>query len=193
MNEKDIESFYPKNKELWRKWLQKNHEKKQFIWLIYYKKSSGMPTISWSDAVDEALCFGWIDSTKKTLDEERSIQFFTRRKARSTWSKINKAKVQKLIEEGSMAAAGLKSIELAKENGSWWVLDEVEELTVPKDLEKEFRKHPGSKAYFSGLGKSVKKRILHWLVLAKRPETRQKRIEEVAELAAQQLRPKQFR
>lgn len=193
MNEKDIESFYPKNQQQWRKWLQKNHEKKQSIWLIYYKKSSGVPTISWSEAVDEALCFGWIDSTKKTLDEERSIQFFTKRKARSTWSKINKAKVQKLIEEGSMMAAGLKIIELAKENGSWSVLDEVEELTVPIDLEEEFKKHPGSKTYFLGLSKSVKKMILQWLVLAKRTETRQKRIAEIAELAAQKLKPKQFR
>lgn len=193
MNEKDIESFYPKNQQQWRKWLQKHHEKKQSVWLISYKKASGMPTVSWSDAVDEALCFGWIDSTKKPLDEERSIQFFCKRKAQSTWSKINKEKVKKLIEAGNMTPAGLKSIEIAKENGSWWVLDEVEELIIPKDLEKEFKKHPGSKAYFVSLSKSVKKMMLQWLVLAKRPETRQKRITEIAEHAGQKLKPKQFR
>lgn len=193
MSEKEIEHFYPENQQQWRKWLQKHHVKKQSIWLIYYKKASGVPTISWSEAVDEALCFGWIDSTKKTLDEKRSIQFFTKRKAQSTWSKINKAKVQRLLDEGSMAPAGLKSIELAKQNGSWSILDEVEELTIPTDLEKEFKKHAGSKAYFMSLSKSVKKMMLQWLVLAKRPETRQKRITEIAEQAGQKLKPKQFR
>ena len=146
MSEKETEHFYPENQQQWRKWLQKHHVQKQSIWLIYYKKASGIPTISWSEAVDVALCFGWIDSTRKTLDEKRSIQFFTKRKAQSTWSKINKAKVQKLMDEGSMAPAGLKSVELAKQNGSWSILDEVEELTKPKDLEKEFKKHAGSKA-----------------------------------------------
>ncbi len=192
MSEKDIDSFYPASRQQWRKWLQKHHEKKQSIWLIYYKKASGMPTISWSDAVDEALCFGWIDSTKKTLDEERSIQFFSKRKARSTWSKINKGKVKKLIEEGNMTPAGLKSIELAKENGSWSVLDEVEELTIPKDLEKAFKSHTGSKIYFLSLSKSVRKMMLQWIALAKRPETRQKRIDEIAELTGKNLKPKQF-
>jgi uncharacterized protein YdeI (YjbR/CyaY-like superfamily) len=188
-----FDSFYPENRRQWRKWLEKNHAKKQSIWLIYYKKASGVPTISWSDAVDEALCFGWIDSTKKPMDEERSIQYFTKRKAGSTWSKINKTKVQKLMEEGSMAPAGLKSIETAKQNGSWSLLDEVEELTIPNDLEKAFKTHAGSKAYFLSLSKSVKKMMLQWVVLAKRPETRQKRIDEIAELAAQNLKPKQFR
>lgn len=193
MSEKEIDSFYPEDRRQWRKWLEKHYEKKESIWLIYYKKASGIPTISWSEAVDEALCFGWIDSIKKKLDHERSIQFFSKRKARSTWSKINKAKVQKLMEEGSMTTAGLKSIEIAKQNGSWSLLDEVEELIIPKDLEKAFRAQPGSKAYFLSLTKSVKKMMLQWLVLAKRPETRQKRVDEIAELAGQKSKPKQFR
>jgi len=193
MQDKDIATFCPANRQEWRQWLQQHHNTKQSIWLIYYKKKANTATITWSDAVDEALCFGWIDSTARPVDDERFMQFFTRRKANSVWSKINKGKVQRLIDEGLMMQAGYESIEVAKQNGSWSILDDVEELKIPKDLEKAFKSQPGSKAYFVGLSKSVKKGILQWLVLAKRPETRQKRIAEIAELAGQQLKPKQFR
>lgn len=152
-----------------------------------------MPSISWSEAVDEALCFGWIDSTRKSIDGESFIQFFTKRKPKSNWSKINKGKVARLIEEGLMTEAGYKSIEIAKKNDSWTILDAVEELLVPKDLEEAFQSQPGSGDYFNDLSKSVKKMILHWVVSAKRPETREKRIAEIAELAGQRLKPKQFR
>src|SRR5690606_32773259 len=102
MPEKEIETFYPKNIQEWRKWLVKNHLKKNAVWLVMYKKAANEPSVSWSDAVDEALCFGWIDSVKKKLDEVRSIQFFSKRKPKSTWSKINKEKVKKLIETKQM-------------------------------------------------------------------------------------------
>jgi uncharacterized protein YdeI (YjbR/CyaY-like superfamily) len=193
MQKKELETFCPASQQEWRQWLKKNHKSKRSVWLVYYKKSSNTPTITYNEAVDEALCFGWIDSTKKSLDEERSMQFFCPRKPNSVWSKINKAKVLRLIEEGRMTNAGLECIEAAKANGSWVILDEVEELIIPKDLSKEFKIHPGSKEYFLTLSKSVKKMILQWLVLAKRPETRQNRIKEIAELAAQKLKPKQFR
>jgi len=193
MQEKEIETFYPASQQEWRKWLEENHDSKQSVWLVQYKKKSGVPTIGWSEAVDEALCFGWIDSTRKTLDHESFIQFFCKRKPNSVWSKINKEKVRKLISEGLMMKAGHESVEIAKQNGSWTILDDVEELTIPEDLEKGFETHPGAKDFFSGLSKSVRKSILQWLVLAKRLETRQKRIDEIAELAAQQLKPKQFR
>lgn len=192
MSQKELETFYPKSRKDWRLWLKKNHNTKQFIWLILYRKESGKPTIGWSDAVEEALCFGWIDSTRKSLDKERFIQFFTKRKPTGTWSKINKEKVKQLIADGLMTKAGLESIETAKKNGAWTILDSVEELEIPKDLTKAFKAHPGSKTYFMNLGKSVKKRMLHWLLFAKRPETRQKRITEIAELAARGLKPKQF-
>jgi uncharacterized protein YdeI (YjbR/CyaY-like superfamily) len=190
MTTKDIETFYPKSRLQWRKWLEKNHSKKQSIWLIFYKKSANAPTLTWSEAVDEALCFGWIDGTKKSIDEERSIQYFSRRKAKSVWSKINKGKVQRLIDEGLMTKAGLDSIEVAKQNGGWAILDDVEALKIPKDLAKAFKMHPGSKTFFMGLSKSVKKMILQWLILAKRPETREKRIKEIAERGAKKLKPK---
>ena len=194
MQEKEeIETFYPSTTADWREWLQENHLSKQSVWLIYYKKKSKIPSISWSEAVDEALCFGWIDSTARPIDDEKYMQFFTKRKAKSVWSKVNKDKVEKLIAVGKMSQAGFESIEKAKQNGSWTILDSVEELTIPEDLEAAFQANEGSKDFFMGLSKSVRKAILQWLVLAKQQTTRQKRINEIAELAAQKLKPKQFR
>lgn len=191
--EKETETFYPKSRAEWREWLQKNHDKKQSIWIIYYKKNSTQPTITYSEAVDEALCFGWIDSTSRPIDEEKYMQYFTRRKVKSVWSKINKEKIERLFREGIMTKAGIRSIEIAKQNGSWNILDEVEALIIPEDLEEEFQKSPTAKDYFLGLSRSDKRNILQWLVLAKRPETRQKRILEIVELAATNQKPKQFR
>lgn len=190
MNETEI--FYPTSQTDWRKWLEKNHHSKQSVWLVFYAKSSEKPSITWSEAVDMALCFGWIDSKKVKIDEETAHQFFSKRKPNSTWSKINKEKVRQLIDSGLMTQAGLDSIEIAKENGSWTILDEVEALIIPKDLEKAFRKHKGSKDYFLSLSKTVRKMMLASLVLAKRPETRQKRIDEIAIAAGQKKKPKQF-
>jgi uncharacterized protein YdeI (YjbR/CyaY-like superfamily) len=170
-----------------------NHETQQSVGLIQFKKECNVPTISWTEAVDEALCFGWIDSTRRTVDHQRFLQLFTRRKPKSVWSKINKEKVQRLTEQQLMAPAGLAAVAVAKQNGSWEILNEVETLEIPKDLEAGLNSLPGAMLFFSGLSKSVRKAILQWLVLAKRTETRQKRIREIAELAAQGLKPKQFR
>ncbi len=190
--EQEIETFYPKNQQEWRTWLQNNHQIKQSIGVTLYKKSSNKPTISWSDSVDEALCFGWIDSVKRKLDEERSIQFFSKRKPKSTWSKINKVKVEKLVATNQMTQAGLNCIEIAKQNGSWEILDSVEELSIPIDLETELKSKPNAFDFFSSLSKSTKKAMLQWLVLAKREDTRKKRITEIVELANQKQKPKQF-
>lgn len=192
MQEKEINTFCPASQSAWRAWLQKNHQSQQSVWLIYYKKKSKLPSIAYSDAVDEALCFGWIDSTRRSVDHETFMQFFCKRKPNSGWSKVNKGKVLRLIESGLMTTAGFDSIETAKQNGSWTILDEVEELRIPIDLTEEFKSNPGSAEHFLSLSKSVRKSILQRLVLAKRPETRQKRIVEIAALAAQKLRPKQF-
>ena len=189
----EIETFSPTSRQDWRQWLAENHHSKTSIWLIYYKKQAKMPTISWSEAVDEALCFGWIDSVQKPIDGEKFMQFFSKRKTNSVWSKINKGKVQQLIAENKMTEAGYKSIEIAQQNGSWTILDEAEELIIPEDLNKAFTLQTGSKDFFLSLSKSGQKAILQWLVLAKLAETRQKRINEIAELAAQKLKPKQFR
>ena len=188
----EIQTFYPKTKNDWRNWLQEHHQSKTGIWVILYKKNSGKPTISWSESVDEALCFGWIDSIKKSLDEERSIQFFSKRKPKSTWSKINKEKIKVLTENNLITKAGLESIEIAQQNGSWTILDEVENLTIPKDLEWALKNNSGAEENFYKLSKTKKKGMLQWLVLAKRPETREKRISEIAFLASQKQKPKQF-
>jgi uncharacterized protein YdeI (YjbR/CyaY-like superfamily) len=192
MTKEESEIVYPKNKLEWRKWLNKNHTKKQSVWLVFYNKSSTKPTITWSEAVDEALCFGWIDSKKVAVDSEKSHQFFSKRKAQSTWSKINKAKIENLITNGQMTEAGLKCIDIAKQNGSWTILDAVEELIIPDDLELAFKGKKEAKEFFMGLSKSVKKMMLQWLVLAKRSETRQNRINEIVECAVKKQKPKPF-
>ncbi len=191
--EQEIETFYPRNRQEWRSWLQDNHEKKQNIWLIYYKQKSKIPTVSYSDAVDEALCFGWIDSKAKSIDEVKFMQFFSRRKEKSVWSKINKEKIESLINSGLMAPAGFAIIEKAKANGSWTILDEVEALIIPPDLEEAFSQKLDAKTYFQSLSRTDQRNILQWLVLAKRPETRQKRIDEIVDLAELGQKPKQFR
>lgn len=192
MQKNEIQTFCPKNQAEWREWLQKNHISEQSVWLVYYKKKSGMATISWSQAVDEAICFGWIDSTARPIDDEKYMQFFSKRKPTSVWSKVNKEKVKRLIDAELIAPAGLQIIEIAKQNGSWTILDEIEELIIPEDLEKKFKTKKGSKDFFLSLSKSVRKAILQWLVLAKRPETRQKRITEIVDLASKKMKPKQF-
>jgi len=189
---KETEIFYPINQSTWRQWLEINHLSKQSVWLVFYAKSSVKPSITWSEAVEVALCFGWIDSKKVKIDHETSHQFFSKRKPKSTWSKINKEKVQQLTDNGLMSQAGLDIIELAKQNGSWNILDEVEELIIPEDLETAFDKHKGSKDYFLSLSKSVRKMMLQYIVLARLPETRQKRIDEIAICAGQNKKPKQF-
>jgi len=193
MPSKEIETVCPESRTDWRKWLEKNHQSKQSVWLVFYKKKSKKPTLTWSEAVDEALCFGWIDSVKKTIDTEKYKQYFSKRKAKSNWSKINKDKVEILIEQGLMKEEGYKSIEIAKENGSWIILDGVEELEIPEDLKEEFANYKGSMEYFNSLSKSAKKILLYWVISAKRKETREKRIIEIAENASKNLKPKQFR
>lgn len=192
MPDPTIDTFHPADRKAWRQWLNKHHHVKLSVWIIFNKAKSGKRSLTWSESVDEALCFGWIDSKAVTLDEDRYMQFFSRRKPKSVWSRINKEKVTNLIAEGLMTEAGLRSIEIAKENGSWTSLDEVEDLIIPKDLEKAFKQHKGSKTFFTGLSKSVRKAMLQWIAMAKLPETRQRRINEVAELGGKGERPKQF-
>ncbi|WP_241286162.1 YdeI/OmpD-associated family protein [Chryseobacterium arthrosphaerae] len=186
------QTFHVSTKAEWRHWLEQNHHIEQSVWLICNTRKSNLPIVAWSELVDEALCFGWIDSTRKTVDEGSFMQLFSRRKPTSTWSKINKEKVQKLIDSNLMTKAGFETIRIAKENGSWNILDSVEELVIPEDLNEAFKMHDGSEAYFLSLSKSVKKMLLQWIVLAKRTETRKKRIDEIAILAAQNKKPKNF-
>jgi uncharacterized protein YdeI (YjbR/CyaY-like superfamily) len=186
-------SFCPTSKEDWRNWLDENQIEKDSVWLILHKKCSEKPSVTWSDTVDVALCYGWIDSTKKTLDGDRYTQYFGKRKAKSTWSKINKDKVELLKQQNLMKTAGLECIKVAKENGSWTILDAIENLEIPEELNAEFQSQPGSKSFFLSLSKSKRKSLLQWIVMAKRSETKAKRVKEIAQLAKAGLIPKQFR
>ena len=193
MSKPDIEQFYPENIQQWRKWLEKNHLRKDAVWLIYYKKNTGKPSLNWSNAVDVALCFGWIDSKAETIDKLSFRQYFCKRKPNSTWSKINKQKIELLTAKGLMAQAGFDIIGIAKQNGSWTILDDVEDLIIPAELEKAFENFENSKDYFLSLSNSKKKVLLQWIALAKTDTTRQKRIFDIAENAAQKQQPKPFR
>ncbi|MBO3270262.1 YdeI/OmpD-associated family protein [Hymenobacter defluvii] len=193
MAEKELPVFRPTSRQHWREWLEAHHLEQQGVWLVYSKKKSAIPSLTWSEAVDEALCFGWIDSKAESIDETTYRQFFCPRKPKSGWSRINKEKIQRLLAADQIAPAGLASIETAKQNGSWTLLDEVEALQIPADLEQAFRAKPTAEAYFAGLSRTDKRNLLQWLVLARRPETRQKRLTEIVELAEQELKPKQFR
>ncbi len=190
MAENEIETVCPTNRQHWREWLQTHHAEKKSVWLTYFKKKVSTPGITYNEAVEEALCFGWIDSKAKPVDDETYKQFFSRRKPTSVWSKINKERIQRLIDNGLMTQAGFEAIKLAKQNGSWTILDDVEALIIPADLEEAFQNRPNAKSYFLGLSRSDKRNILQWLVAAKRTETRQNRMAELIELADQQLKPK---
>jgi uncharacterized protein YdeI (YjbR/CyaY-like superfamily) len=159
---------------------------------VYYKKESGKPRVVYSDSVEEALCFGWIDSTMRPLDKERYMQLFTPRKPKSEWSKLNKQRVEKLIADGMMTAAGMEKIEISKNNGHWEKNDQVESLLPPDDLSKQLNKNKKAFAFFNSLRITNKKYILHWLNTAKRSETRVMRIEEIMEALKKGTMPERF-
>lgn len=188
-----VEMFYAKDKEAWRKWLGKNNAKKKSVWLIYYKPKSGKTRVSYNDAVDEAICFGWIDSKPNKLDEYRSIQFFAPRNPKSNWSKVNKERGNRLIKEGRMTATGLAIIEAAKKNGAWDALNEVEEMIIPDDLLKALHNRKKAYEYFMAFPKSSKKNILEWIHNAKQEETRNNRIAETVKLAEENIRANHYR
>ena len=189
----DLHEIWATDRATWRAWLAEHHDREVGVWLFYWKKASGKASMDWSDAVDEALCFGWIDSTRKTVDEHSFKQYFAPRKPKSNWSKINKEKVERLIAEGRMAPAGLAAIALAKANGSWSNLDNVEAMVVPDDLIAAIDAMPGASDYFDSLSRMKLWEILYWINGAKRESTRADRIRQVAEAAAQGKRPDRFR
>lgn len=185
-------SIHPKTRAEWRAWLEQNHTRTQGVWLISYKKVTGKPRFEYDEAVEEALCFGWIDSKPNKLDEERSLLWFAPRKRGTGWSKLNKERVERLIEQGLMMPAGLAKVEAAKEDGSWNALDAIEALEIPPDLEEALTAYSEAKQNFEAFPRSAKRGILEWIVSAKKPETRAKRVAETAQLAAQNLRANQW-
>ena len=178
------------NREQWRQWLKEHHESESEVWLIYYKKHTGKQSILYKEAVKEALCFGWIDSKVRRIDDEKYMQRYTPRKNDSNWSKSNKKRVKDLIAAGLMTQAGLEKIEIAKLNGSWNRLDEIEtDIVVPDDLIAALAENPIAVEIFESFAPSHKKQYLWWLKSAKRAETREKRIREIVSRSAENIKP----
>jgi uncharacterized protein YdeI (YjbR/CyaY-like superfamily) len=187
-----LEQVYVADRAAWRQWLAANHAASPGIWLVFDKKSSRADRLKYVDAVEEALCFGWIDSTVRTLDDARYVQLMAPRKPKSTWAATNKARVERLAAEGLMAAAGLAAVERAKSNGSWSSLDAVEALVVPADLTKALRALPSAAKNFAAFAPSRRKAFLHWISQAVRAETRAHRVAHVAQLAASNQNSRQL-
>lgn len=177
----DAERFEPGSPADWRAWLAEHHGRGYGVWLVTRRAA---PCVTYEEAVEQALCFGWVDSTAGRLDDERTMLWFAPRKARSGWARTNKLRIERLIAEGLMQPAGLALVEAAKADGSWTLLDDVEDLVVPPDLVEAFARHPGSREQWEAFPRSVKRAQLEQVVQAKRPETRARRVEQVASSAA---------
>jgi uncharacterized protein YdeI (YjbR/CyaY-like superfamily) len=185
-------TFYAKNRKAWRSWLEKNHAKETSLWLIIYRKQSSTPSVYYDEAVEEALCFGWIDSKPNKRDAESFFLFFAKRKPKSNWSKLNRDRIEKLLQQNLVAPAGLAMIELAKQTGTWTKLDAVYAEEIPADMQKLFNKNKTAFKNFQAFAPSAKRGILEWIQNAKRPETRQKRMEETVSLAAKNIKANQY-
>jgi uncharacterized protein YdeI (YjbR/CyaY-like superfamily) len=186
-------STHPLTRSEWRQWLAANHTRTTGVWLVSYKKATGKPRFEYGDAVEEALCFGWVDSKPNKLDAERTLLWFAPRKPGTGWSRPNKLRVERLIHAGLMAEAGLRKVAQAKIDGSWEKLDAIEELTIPEDLAQALEACSGAAQNFAAFPRSVKRGILEWISSAKTPPTRAKRIEETARLAGKNERANQWR
>ena len=171
--------------EEWRAWLEGNHADSDGVWLVSWKKATGRHFVPYPDTVDEALCFGWVDSRPNALDDERAMRLFTPRNPKSPWSRINKGKVARLTEQDRMAAAGVALVETAKGNGSWTVYDEIEDLVIPPDLSEALDRNGTAQDFFENFPDSSKKNILWWIKSARRSQTRASRVSKTVELASE--------
>ena len=168
----------------WRAWLADHHETSKGVYLTSWRRGSGKTSVSYEEAVEEALCVGWIDSTGRNLDEERSLQWYAPRRARSAWARSNKERVERLMAAGQMLPAGLAAIEEAKRTGMWTLLDDVENLIVPDDLAAALAAVPPARDNWDGFPKSARRTMLEWVVQARRAETRSDRIARIADGAS---------
>lgn len=172
----------------WRAWLEANHTRKDGVWLVSYKLRTGKPAIPYEDAICEALCFGWIDSTYRSLDDERGMLWWSPRRKGSVWSRYNKERVARLEAEGRMTDAGRAAVGRARADGSWTILEPVEQLILPDDLAAAFATRPGARERWEAFAPSAKRPYLLWIVTAKREATRAKRVAETADRVAAGLR-----
>jgi uncharacterized protein YdeI (YjbR/CyaY-like superfamily) len=183
----ELSRVRPKSRKAWRDWLAKNHASSQGVWLVYAKKHSGLPSLSYNDAVEEALCFGWIDSKINPIDDIYYMQVFTPRKRQSAWSALNKVRVERLLSAGLMTAAGLLMVKAAKDSGAWTAHDHVDELTIPPDLEKAIKANAEARRHWASYTPSRRKAVLYRLSGARRPETRARYLQEIVENMARNL------
>ena len=186
-------SIQPDTLADWRAWLAANHPRPEGIWLITHRPATGQATFTYEQAVEEALCFGWIDGQANRLDEERTMLWYAPRRPGSVWAKSNKARVERLIADGRMTPAGLAKIDAAKADGTWALLDSVDKLEVPADLAAAFDAYPDARANFDAFPPSARHAILGWIATAKRPETRARRVAETVRLAQDNIRANQPR
>jgi uncharacterized protein YdeI (YjbR/CyaY-like superfamily) len=183
-----ITSFHPKTRDEWHEWLSANHASSKGVWLVLVKKSASLPGITYDEAVEEALCFGWIDGRLNTLDAQHYKLYMSARRSGSVWSRLNKQRIRKLVYEGRMTPAGLAKIEAARKDGSWDALNAIDRLEMPVDLQTELAANAAAQRNFEAFSPSSKKIILFWIASAKREATRQKRIDETVRLAARNLK-----
>lgn len=167
----------------WRTWLQINHAQDEGIWLVSWKRHTARPAMAYEEMIEEALCFGWVDSTAKTLDEDRSMLYFAPRRKGSGWSRPNKQRIARLEAAGLIAEPGRRVIDAAKQDGSWTLLDDAEALIVPADLAERLDADATARAGWQALTASMKKQALAQIALAKRPDTRLRRIEQTVRQA----------
>jgi uncharacterized protein YdeI (YjbR/CyaY-like superfamily) len=183
----DLKRVQPKSRSAWRAWLEKHHDSSPGVWLVFAKKHTGLPTVGYEEAVEEALCFGWIDSLLKSIDTRFHMQMFTPRKAKSAWSATNKARLAKLMKAGLMAPAGLAAVELAKKSGAWSTYADVDKMTIPPDLQRALDANPDAKKHWPTYTPSAQRSFLHMVNNAKRPETREKYVRRVIDLVANRV------
>ena len=188
----NINAFHAKDRKEWRKWLTKNHKTEKSVWLIIYHKRSEKPTVYYDEAVEEALCFGWIDSVAHKRDHESMYQYFAPRKPKSNWSKLNRERADRMISEKKMKPAGQAMIDLAMKTGTWTALVDIENAVLPPDLQRAFNKNKIALKNFTAFPPSSKKIILEWIRNAKRAETREQRIEKAVALAAKNIRANHY-
>ena len=184
----DAPLVQPEDRAAWRAWLEANHATVRGVWLVTWRARSGRRALDYEACIEEALCFGWVDGTAGTVDEDRGKLYFSPRRPRSVWAATNKARVERLIASGRMQSAGLAAIERAKADGSWTVLDGPERLEVPPDLASALDAHPPAAERFAAFPPSARKLMLSWVATAVRPETRASRIEQIAVKAARNER-----
>lgn len=183
-----IPAFYASTNAEWRNWLAENGSSEKAVCLILYHKKSKTPCIDYKESIEQALCFGWIDSKANKRDEESSYLQFTPRKAKSNWSKVNRERVERMLEQGLMTPAGQAMIDLAKANGCWEGLADAQNTIIPWDLQKLFDKNTEAFENFQKFSPSSKRMILEWITKAKKEETREKRIVQTVELAAKNVK-----